>query len=78
MSNPPLTIDQLRELMTKLKIIKQAYHSGKRSADDCIAELMAAPYNSPSPSSAMRLLDPEPPQTDTPPGWKSGTASPTR
>ena len=71
MSNPPLTIDQLRELMTKMKVIKQAYHSGQRSAEECIAELMAAPYYSPSPSSAMRLLDPGPPQTDTPPGWKT-------
>ena len=75
MSNkPPMTINRLRELLTKAMVIKHDYRAGKRSADDCIAELMAAPYHYASASLAMRFLDPGPPQEDPPPGWTPWTA----
>ena len=73
-TRPAMTSEQLDELLPKMKAIQMQYRSGKRSADDCIAELMAAPYHYASPARAMRFLDPGPPQEDPPAGWKPWTA----
>jgi hypothetical protein len=55
-------------------VIKNDYRSGKQSANEWIAELMAAPYYYASASLAMRFLDPVPHQEDPPPEWKPRTA----
>lgn len=67
-TNRPLTAVDKQELFIKSLAIKNDYRSGKRSAKDCIAELMGAPFYYPSSSWAMRFLDPGPPQADPPRG----------